>query len=306
MGEMHEVNRVAASQHGLISRQQALDIGLSRHEIQYLVASELWTPMTKGVYAIAGSPRTWEQRLQAAILGHPLSLVAGRSAGYLHGFEGFRRGRPEILVPFTGNARSSLARVIRTRHFDSVEASQVRGFLATTAAETILTLSLRERPTTIERILDNALARSSVSIPDFHPILERLEYARQPGLKPLRRIIAARADDAYQPPTTELERLLYRLLDRPEIPAYTRQLPIAYPRMDATVDAYIGLWRTIAEADGRRWHTRKADFERDRERDNAAAAAGIQVVRFTYRMLRYEPEECLKTLIQVGQWRRPA
>jgi very-short-patch-repair endonuclease len=196
--------------------------------------------------------------------------------------------------------------VIRSRHFEEVEAEQVKGFPTTTVTETILTLSLRELPTTVERILDNQLARESVTIPDFHPILDRLQFARQPGLTSLRRIVAARADDAYQPPTTELERLLYRVLDRSEVPDYTRQLPIAYPQMHATVNAYIGMWRMIAEADGRRWHRRKADFERDRERDSAAAAAGIQVVRFTYKMLRYRPEECHKTLLQAGKWRQPA
>jgi very-short-patch-repair endonuclease len=270
------------------------------------VTSGDWLIITRGIYLLSGAPRTWEQRLQAAILDHPGSLAAGRSAGSLHGFEGFRQSRPEILVPFEGNARSSLARVIRSRHFDVVEAEEVRGYPTTSVAETILTLSLREHPPTIERIIDNQLARGKVTIPDFHPIIDRLQFARQPGLGALRRIVAARADDAYQPPTTELEHLLYRVLDRPEVPGYTRQLPIAYPQMDATVDAYIGVWRMITEADGRRWHTRKADFERDRERDNAAAAAGIVVVRFTYKMLRYKPEECLKTLLQAGQWRQPA
>ncbi len=103
-----------------------------------------------------------------------------------------------------------------------------------------------------------------------------------------------------------MEKLLYQLLIRPELPPHDRQLPIAYERLDATVDAYIAEWSIIVEADGRRWHTRVADFERDRARDNAAAAAGLVVVRFTYRMLKDNPKQCLETLVNAGRWRRPA
>jgi very-short-patch-repair endonuclease len=118
--------------------------------------------------------------------------------------------------------------------------------------------------------------------------------------------VGERADDTYQPPTTELERLLYPFLDRDELPPYVRQAPISYPTLTATVDAYIPDWRLIVEADGRRWHTRKEDFEKDRQRDNAALAAGLVVIRFTWKMLRYERESCLRTLLEVGKSRAAA
>lgn len=242
----------------------------------------------------------------AAVLSHQRSLVAGRSAGVLHGFDKFKPGRPEILVPFSGNGRSDLARVIRARHFDDLKTTTIDDFVVTTPAETILTLSLREPPGVLERVVDNEIARGSLAIPEFNPILDRLTFARQPGLRSLRRIVGERAESSYQPPTTELERLLYALLDHPEVPQYSRQLPMEYRTSKATVDAYVAPWRTIVEGDGRRWHTREADFVRDRQRDNEALAAGFVVVRFTWKMLRYEPESCLNTLMRVGQQRQIA
>lgn len=173
-------------------------------------------------------------------------------------------------------------------------------------AETILTLSFRESGAVIERIIDDRIAARALEVTDFDPIFERLYKARMRGLPMLRGIVAARDHEAYQPPTNELERLLYDLLESDELPGYERQLPIQYPSLAATVDAYIPSWRLIAEADGRRWHTRKADFEKDRARDNAAAAAGLIVVRFTYRMLRDDPDACLQTLLQTGRWRETA
>jgi very-short-patch-repair endonuclease len=57
------------------------------------------------------------------------------------------------------------------------------------------------------------------------------------------------------------------------------------------------------EADGRRWHTRQADFERDRDRDNMAAAHGIAILRFTYKMLVHQPDHCLGTILATGRAR---
>lgn len=299
----HEISRIMARQNGVVGRTQARAAGATPGFIRARLESGEWSRMSPGVYANSSSPPNWERRLRAALLGHPLSLVAGRSAAFLHGFDGVRRSRPEIMIPYGGNNRSSLARVIRARHFDTVATSDVRGFPTTSVAETILTLSMRLPPSLIERYVDNQLVSKNLVIPDFHPILERLEFARQRGLKPLRRIVAARADDAHQPPTTELERMLYRLLDRPELPAYDRQLPIRYPSTTATVDAYIPMWRTIVEGDGRRFHNRQADHDLDRLRDAEALAAGLVVLRLTWKMLKYEPEKCMHRLLAIGRHR---
>lgn len=300
------VDLLAARQHGVIGRSQALACGMTRHQVRGRLESAEWKLLDSSVIALRSAPSTWEQRMHAAVLSRPSALAAGRSAGYLHSFPGFRRGRPEILIPFEGNARSPLARVVRSRHFERVATVMIDGFACTSIAETVLTLSLRESGNTLERIVDDQIAARALRITDFDPILERLTEARQRGLPTLRRIVAERDSEAYQPPMTELERLLYELLDREELPTYSRQLPIDYPNLTATVDAYISAWRTIVEGDGRRWHTRKADFERDRQRDNAAAAAGLLVIRFTYRMLKEEPEACLRTLLDAGRFRQTA
>lgn len=303
MGVVGELASLMSHQNGVISRQQARSLGASNGFIRARLESEAWIEMSSGVYASTSSPASWERRLRAAILDHPRALVAGMSAAFLHHFEGLGATRPEVLIPYGGNNRSPHSRVIRARHFDVVAVAEIRGFACTSVAETILTLSMRLPPASIERYVDGQLAARRLEIADFHPILERLEFARQPGLRSLRRLIASRSSDAYEPPTSELERLLYRLLDRPELPTYQRQLPIHYPESTATVDAYIDAWRLIVEADGRRWHSRRQDHDRDRERDNSALAAGLAVVRLTWPMLRYQPQDCLKTLTEIGKKR---
>lgn len=304
MGET--IGGVASRQHGAFSRAQAMAHGFTVKMIQARIDGNLWLRLDHNVFAIAGTPDSWHRTLTAAVLSRPEAYVTGRSAAHLHGFPGFPKSRPEILAPFKGNARSSLALVIRTRLFDKVAYDAVGGFRATTPAETLLTLGYREPLSVIERLVDHCLTARNLRIQDFDPILDRLEGARVRGLPGLRRIVAERDFDSYQPPTSELERLLYMVLDHPEIPEYTRQLPIAYPSRRATVDAFVGSWALIIEADGRRWHTKAQDFEVDRARDNAAAAAGFLTVRFTYSMLVNDPDGCRETLIKTGSWRRTA
>jgi very-short-patch-repair endonuclease len=66
------------------------------------------------------------------------------------------------------------------------------------------------------------------------------------------------------------------------------------------------MWRLIVEADGRCWHTRIDDFERDRWRDNVATTHGYDVLRFTYRQLTAGREEALALLQRYASGRRTA
>lgn len=280
-----------------------MQAGLSEDAIRHRLESRRWVQIDSTMLAVAGAPLTWRRQLWAAYLSRDEAFVAGRSAAHLLGFPGVHPSRPELLLPFAGNSRSSLARIIRSRHYNLVGHQSLDGFEMTTRAETLYTLGLSNPPSSIERWVDALMAEGSLTAADFDSIFARLTNARVRGLTALRRIVLVRDHDTYQPPMSELERLLYKLLDRDELPGFTRQIPFTFEQTAATVDAYIEAWQMIVEGDGRRWHSRREDFERDRIRDNAALAAGFVVIRFTYRMLKSDPEGCVRTLLQTGKWR---
>lgn len=295
------LDEYAARQYGAFSLSQARSVGMTSKMIETRRTNGAWIRMAPSVYVLASAAPKWERQMSAALLTRTGSIAAGNSAAYLHQFPGFRPGRPVIMVRPTGNARSPLASVIRSKYFDKVERARIRGFQTTGVADTIVTLARDHNPHVLERIVDEVLVRKSCAVQRLAEVADDRPQAR--GIGKLLPIIGERLPDAYEPPTTELERLLYRLVDHPDIPPSTRQLPFRFQRVDATVDLYIAAWHLIVEADGRRWHNRQADHDRDRLRDNEATAHGYAVLRFTWKMLTGSPDLCLDTLLRTGRVR---
>jgi len=296
------IDDYAAHQYGTFSRSQATRAGLSARMIQTRLDAGAWIRLAPSVYAIASAPPKWERQVAAALLTREGAIVAGRAAAVLHQFEGFAPGRPVPMTGLDGNARSPLAKVIRSQRFHEIGRVRKHGFVVTDEAETVMTLAREMSETRLERLVDEILARKSSTVDELDRVISASHGV--PGIPKLRRIVEYRRPDSYQPPTTELERLLYGILGDQRLAPYTRQMPMPYQTVDATVDAYIPVWRLIVEGDGRRWHTRKADMERDRFRDNEAVAHGFAVLRFTYETLRDRPESVIDTLLRTGRVRQ--
>jgi predicted transcriptional regulator of viral defense system len=93
------IAQLAESQHGLITRQQALGLGLSSRALQGRLNGGRWERVLRGVFRIAGSENAYEQRIMAATLaGGPGAIASHRSAAALYGTPGVPRWL-EITVP---------------------------------------------------------------------------------------------------------------------------------------------------------------------------------------------------------------
>lgn len=297
------LDALAARQHGVFSRRQALDRSVTDRMIEQRLRSGAWIRLAPGVYAVASAPATWERQVMAAVLSRHRAIVGGRSAAVIHRFDGFRRGRPELLVPSGTSSRSPIARLTRTIWFDAIDTVHVAGLPVASRPETLTQLAGKISMRQLEEILDDQLAADQLTVEDFEPIRRRVGDGRVRGASQLFSLLDARAHDAWEPPVTRLEGLLHRLVGDPRIPPAASQHPFQFDACPMIVDLYIAEWRLILEADGRRWHSRRADFERDRARDNAAAAQGLAVLRFTWQMLTRDFEGCLQTLLRTGETR---
>jgi len=99
MDAEHSVSLLAETQHGLITRRQALELGLSERAVDRRLASGRWEPVFRGVFRLAGTERTWRQRVEAGCLkAGPGAVASHRSAANLRGWPALARWI-EITVP---------------------------------------------------------------------------------------------------------------------------------------------------------------------------------------------------------------
>lgn len=91
---------IAARQHGVVSRPQALDAGLSSRSIDRRIETGAWIRRLPRVYVLAGSPAGIKQDLWAAShWAGDDSIFSHRGAAHLLGFEGFEEGAVELSMP---------------------------------------------------------------------------------------------------------------------------------------------------------------------------------------------------------------
>lgn len=300
MGDMNQIHGLAANQHGVFSRSQAQNAGFERSAMHRFVRSGLWVRLDHSVFAVPSAPPIWERDLMAAVLSRPGAIVGHESAAHLLGMKDFSKERAVIIVPEGSNLRSELARVITSDQFTDLKVTRVGAFPVTTVPETLLTLAADLGPGRLEEVFDDALLKGKLDLDAMKAILDREAGRRPRGIKTLRDLTRTRLPTAPTQGATYLEAVLERLLGPADIPPWTREYPFSLGGKPARVDVYIAEWRLVIEADGRNWHLRRLDFENDRRRDNELASRGIQVLRYTYRMLTSEPERCLAEILAVG------
>ncbi|MEN8114871.1 MAG: DUF559 domain-containing protein [Actinomycetota bacterium] len=291
---------IATRQHGVFSHRQALAVGATRGQIDYRRASGAWIDLDYAVYSLDSSPATWRRQVMAAILSKNRARASGFTAGVLHGMANCRKGKPEIAVPSSGNAVSKLAVVRRRSDFTSRKQVLVDHIPTFDAATTLFDLASRLPPERLRRTIDDCLVRRRVTAEELRAVLDLYDGCRMAGAVRFREAIEE-ITDAYVPSQSDLEGLLFGILDDPRIPHPDRQAKLSWwEELPHRVDAYIHPWVLIAEGDGRTYHTKRADFENDRRRDNLAVAHGYRVLRFTYRMLKDDPGEVLRIVLQAG------
>jgi very-short-patch-repair endonuclease len=303
MGDSRKIDRFAARQHGVFSGAQARAAGFDKHGVARKLASTEWHQLDYRVFALASAIASWERQLWVAILSRPEAIIGGRAAAHLHGFRGFSRVKPVIVVPGSSNARSRIARVIRAEHFHELDVARVRGFPVTSEAETLMTLAGELPPDRLESLFDDLLLAGRVDLATLTRLLGRDSGRRRRGIVLLRDLVEERGEDAPSQGASYLERMLERLLSKADLPPCTREHPFSIRGAPSRVDVYIAAWRLVIEADGRNWHARTEAYEQDRHRDNNLAVQGVQVIRLTYRMIKSDPHGCLDTIRGVGRVR---
>jgi hypothetical protein len=279
------IEALAGKQFGAFSRQQAFDLGASERFVQRRLASRDWLRPVAAVLVLAHSAGTWKRQCKVAELSVDDSGLAGLAAAALHVLTGFRPGHVELAVPVNSFCTHPFATLHR---YAGAEFTVVEGMRVTTIAQTLFDLSARVSPWRIERAMDDALLSKRLLVAELEERLRFYGGSRRPGLPRIRPLVQERLEDGWTPPESELEAMLLHVLDGlAGTGPIVRQAPLPWrTAQPGRVDVLLPAHRLIVEADGRRWHTRVDDFDRDKWRDNEATAHGYGVLHFTWVHLR--------------------
>ena len=276
---------LATRQHGVLSRRQLIDDGLSDRQVRLRVSGGILVPFTGDTFLIAGAPRQPITRYWAATLALPNSVLGTRAAANIHWFDGFTAVPPELIV---ASGTHSLVNGITVRRRDDLlerHRCTVDGLAVTTIPRTVLDLAAYLPWVELSRLVDDLVDHRRISIHLLFDEFDRIARRGRNGSVALRRVLEPRLVNSTHT-KSELERRGREFLRRHGLPDPVEEFrpPWAGPALARVDLAYPDL-KVVIELDGRKWHDRSDRFENDRLRDQLAMAHGWIVVRITWRQL---------------------
>lgn len=282
---------IAARQHGVVTAAQLLQAGLSRYAVARRVHAGRIRPLHRGVY-VAGPLTVPLAMPMGAVLSCGRRAVVGhRSAAVLWQIMApdTAAAPVDVIVPPADRRSRPGVRVHRCA-LERDESTRVEGIPVTTPARTLYDLAGALAGRDLERIVAEALSRGLTTASKINALVKRYEH------RPAARRLAAFTAPGSPPALTRstAEESFLALITRSQLPR-----PEVNVRVHGhEVDFYWRTARLVVEMDGFAFHGSRSRFESDRRRDAMLAAAGLRVVRVTWRQLEHEREALLVRLAQ--------
>jgi very-short-patch-repair endonuclease len=281
--------RLARSQHGLLSRTQAEELGFTRHAISHRLESGAWERLRPSVYRLAGTPSSWHQQVMVAVLASKQFALASHStAARLWRLQLPSLDVIEMTTPLGHHVRIPGVRSHRSGIFTAADCTISAGIPAMSGARALFDQSARFDDLTLGAALDDGLRRGVVSLSAMHRLALRLPGIA-PGRSPARieRLLAARIP-GYDPGDSELETRVYSVLCEAGLPTPRRLHPVKVDGRRFVLDLAYPDERIAMEVDGFDVHRTRSAFDADRSRQNLLVLAGWLLLRFTSRSTNIE------------------
>jgi very-short-patch-repair endonuclease len=284
-------------QHGVITRRQLVNQGLTRSMVDIRVNSRRLVPMHHGVYRLGSLVGPLEPplcRVMAAVLAcGPGAVASHLSAGVLWRLLRAMTLHAAVHVTIAAGDRGRRPgiRRHRARTLGAEDVAVVDGVPVTAPARTLVDLAGGVRARTLEQAIAEAERLDLVDRQALAAALSRAPHSK--GATLMRKLIA---DDAHVPFTrSSAEEQFLALARRADLPLPETNVRVGEYEVDF-------LWRServVVEVDGFTFHSSRPSFETDRQRDARLAVMGFRVVRVTWRQLTKEPHAVLVRLARL-------
>jgi very-short-patch-repair endonuclease len=285
------IARIAAAQHGIVTRKQLLAAGLGHGAIDHRLTQLRLHPVHRGVYLVGHPLPPPMAREMAAILACGRDAVASHdTAGGIWGFRSPKPGRIDITVLSRCCRSRPGVRLHSTNRIDARDVRRADGIPLTAPSRTLLDLAGSLTPSELAHAFEQARIMRLVRPDDLTAALERFPGRR--GTAAIRRLLDSNVRPAFT--RSEAEARLLTLLRAAGLAPTAVNTCIVGREVDM-------LWRPehlVVEVDGFAYHASRRAFERDRLRDAELQAAGYRVMRVTWRHIQNSPESVIARIAQ--------
>ncbi|MEO8693462.1 MAG: DUF559 domain-containing protein [Acidimicrobiales bacterium] len=294
----HAIRTIAASQHGLISRQQLRTTGAGRDDLRQRVGAGTLQRISPRVFRIGGSPDTAAQRALAAVLdvGEQAALSHTSAAAWWQ-LPGFML-EPRHATRLRGGRvhDSHISTVHQPLALTPEQVTTLHVVPVTIPARTIFDLAAREHPRRVERALDFALSHRLTNNAELHHLLQVLGRRGRTGITTMRELLADRPPSERQP-DSNLERRFRQLARSAGFSELQSQFDIGDETgWLARVDFYHAPLQLVFELDSVIHHSALTDRRRDDATTARLIAAGYAVRRFTEVEVFFEVDRVIAAL----------
>lgn len=289
---------LSEGQHGVIGREQALDLGMTPTAISDRLRTSKWIEIHPCVYRLAGVPVTPLLKIMAAWLWAQEGFISHRSAAELYQLDGIDTYPRVELSAYSGRSRAGLL-VHRLQLTDQPTPRLVHG-IPTSPPERVLFELAGILPLHLAGLaLDDALRRRLTTLDRVWNEWETRGKRGRKGTRKLKILLMSR-DDREGLLRSRLEAKMLRILKRigghevvPNLlvraAGRTAYLDFAYPDLKVAIETH-----------GARWHAGDEHWKKDLRRDRWLKKLGWTVLYFSWddvHLASREVEEEIRTFL---------
>lgn len=288
MERSRAIARVAAANHGVITRAELRRLGVNDSTITYWATTGRLEPLQPAVFRVGGSVDTWTQAVAAAVAAGGEAFAAHRCAAAMWSLDNVIGRSIEVLTLRHQRRPRTDVIVHETRELAIADRSVVRGVPVTSVERTLIDCCRHWPVQRVGACLDDAVRRELTT---YDLVAERfvgLARRGRPGIRRMRAVLTDR-EVLGEWIAGDFEGEFLKLLLSSGLPRPTRQYPMDADGNRYYLDFFFDRERVGIECDSRRFHTLQFQADADLARQNAILRAGILLLRYTPSRLRSDP-----------------
>lgn len=299
MRDMEPLRVLAARQHGLFTRDQARQGGFDHKALKRRVRDGYLTFVTPRVLRIGGAANSpWETSM-AGVLDVGLDAVVSHlTAASLWGVPNIPLSPVDVSIERVG--RRNLA-AVRVHHLTLIPPDQrvfVHDIPVTAPPLTVLLVAGRDGPHRAAQVLDHFLASGDTDLDEVDRVVSQMSKQGRDGLRPVRKLLAQRADHQAPAESNNERRFLY-LAWQAGFTSLERQVNVGVAHWIGRVDFLESGLGLIFEIHSERYHTSWAHRQADGERIARLRAEGYTVVVIWDHEIWFEGEAVVARLRRI-------